>query len=89
MSLYANRIAFLAPVEHADACNRAANALGRTGFNFGVRLSATGQEPATHIGGSAVETDLFVQAVRNASVATPEGVDPFGLASCRGSPDAS
>lgn len=73
MTLYTNRIAFLAPVEHADACNRAANALGRSGFNFGVRLSATDMEPATHVGGSTVETDLFLAAVA-AAPGLPEGV---------------
>lgn len=76
MTQYTNRIAFLAPIEYAEACNRAANALGRTGVNLSVPLSPTGQPPATHYGGSAVETDPFVQAVRNASAVTPEGVDP-------------
>lgn len=73
MTLYVNRIAFLAPAEHADACNRAANALGRSGLNFSVRLSATGLEPATHVGGSAVETDIFLAAVASAP-GLPEGV---------------
>lgn len=63
MTLYTNRIAFLAPVGHADACNRAANALGRSGLNFSVRLSSDGLEPATHVGGSAVETDLFLHVL--------------------------
>lgn len=71
MTLYVNRIAFVAPTEHADACNRAANALGRSGFNFSVRLSLTGQEPATHVGGATVETDAFVRAVSLASRFTP------------------
>jgi len=75
MTEYIHRIAFLAPVEHADACNRAANALGRSGFNFAARLSATGQEPATHVGGSAVETDAFVQAVAIADSYTPPADD--------------
>lgn len=78
MTLYIHRIAFLAPVEQADACNRAANALGRSGFNFAVRLSADGQEPATHVGGSAVETDAFVRTVALAPRFTPpaEDLDP-------------
>lgn len=63
MTKYVNRIAFLAPVDHAEACNRAANALGRSGMNFAVRLSPSGQEPATHLGGSAVETDAFLSVL--------------------------
>lgn len=79
VTLYTHRIAFLAPTEQAEACNLAANALGRTGLNFAVRLSASGQEPATHIGGSAVETDAFMAAV-SAAPALPEGMDwPGGL----------
>ena len=73
MTQHTNRTAFLASILHADACNRAANAWGRTGFNFGVRLSPTGLEPATHLGGSTVETDLFLAAVA-AAPGLPEGV---------------
>jgi hypothetical protein len=78
LTQYTNRIAFLAPVGHADACNRAANALGRSGLNFAVRLSADGLEPATHLGGSAVETDAFVRTVAMAARFTPpaEDLDP-------------
>jgi len=81
MTLYTKRIAYLAPVEHAAACNRAANALGRPGDNFNVRLSASGEEPATHIGGCAVETGLFMAAVAAApelpeGMPWPEGLDP-------------
>jgi hypothetical protein len=74
MTAYTNRISFLAPVEHAAACNRAANALGRSGPNFSIRLSATGAEPATHLGGSTVETDLFLAAVA-VSPELPAGLD--------------
>lgn len=72
MTEYINRIAFMAPVEHVDACNRVANALGRNGLNFAVRLSTDGLEPATHIGGSAVETEDFLIAITLASRHTPE-----------------
>lgn len=74
MTAYTNRIAFFAPVGHAAACNRAANALGRSGLNFAVRLSPTGQEPATHVGGSAVETDAFLHVLSFAPD-LPEGMD--------------
>lgn len=73
MTQHTIRIAFLKPVEHAESCNRAANALGRSGLNFAVRLSPTGQEPATHLGGSAAETALFLAAVA-AAPDLPEGV---------------
>lgn len=71
MTDYNQCIAFLVPVEHAEACNRAANALGRDGFNFGVPLSASGQEPSTHLGGSAPETEAFVSSVAAAAHFTP------------------
>ncbi|KUP92202.1 hypothetical protein [Tritonibacter horizontis] len=73
------RFDFYVAAEHAAACNRAANALGRDGDNFRTRLSSTGEEPATHLGGSTVETALFVAAVASAP-ALPAGVDwPEGL----------
>ena len=68
------RLAFCVPIEEAEACNRAANALGRAGENFTVRLSATGTDPATHLGGSTVETDLFLATVA-AAPGLPEGMD--------------
>lgn len=74
MTEYTNRIAFMAPVEHVDACNRAANALGRTGVNLSVPLSPTGQPPVTHYGGSAVETDLFLSVLAVAPK-LPEGME--------------
>jgi hypothetical protein len=73
MTKYITRISFLAHIDHADACNRAANALGRSGQNFSLRLSASGVEPATHLGGSTVETELFLAAVA-AAPELPEGI---------------
>lgn len=76
-----HRVVFLAHVEHAEACNRAANALGRSGDNFTVRLSASGAEPATHLGGCTVETDPFLAAV-DVAPGLPEGMpwpDDLGL----------
>lgn len=72
MTDYTNRIAFLALVEHADACNRAANALGRSGLNLSVPLSSDGVN-VTHYGGSASETDLFL-TVLAAAPNLPEGM---------------
>ena len=60
MTDYIHRIAFFAHLEHVEACNRAANALGRSGQNFTMRLSPSGAEPATHLGGSAIETPAFL-----------------------------
>lgn len=73
MTDYIHRIAFFAPLEHVEACNRAANALGRSGQNFTMRLSPSGAEPATHLGGSTVETPAFLAAIRLAPD-LPEGV---------------
>ncbi|WP_282094294.1 hypothetical protein [Epibacterium ulvae] len=75
---YLYQIAFIAPAAHVDACNRAANALGRSGDNFSVPLSSNGAEPATHFGGSAREMGGFVQAVGLAASGIPpaEGLDP-------------
>lgn len=73
MTLYTHRVAFMAPLAQVAACNRAANALGRSGVNFTVRLSATGQEPASHLGGSTVETDAFLAALA-AAPGLPAGV---------------
>ncbi|WP_282076291.1 hypothetical protein [Epibacterium ulvae] len=75
---YLYQIAFIAPVEHVEACNRAANALGRSGDNFSVPLSSNGEGPATHFGGSAREQGGFVQAVASAKSGIPpaEGLNP-------------
>ena len=73
MTDYIHRIAFHAPIEAAFACNRAANALGRSGQNFTMRLSPNGMEPATHLGGSAIETSAFLAALSFAPV-LPDGV---------------
>lgn len=79
MTLFTHVIAFLAPTDHAEACNRAANALGRTGDNFSIPLSSDG-ETVTHLGGSTGETDLFL-AVLSAAPELPEGMAwPEGLA---------
>lgn len=80
MTVFTHRIAFFAPVDHAEACNRAANAFGRSGDNFSVPLSAEGVEPATHLGGSTGETSAFLAAVA-AAPDLPEGMEwPEGLA---------
>lgn len=81
MTHHTNRIAFFAPTLSRDACNRAANALGRSGVNLSVPLSSTGLAPATHYGGSAVETDSFLAAVAEAPslpewLPWPDGLDP-------------
>lgn len=81
MTNHTNRIAFSAPILHVDACNRAANALGRNGVNLSVPLSPTGLPPATHYGGSAVETDSFLAAVAAAPsfpewLPWPDDLDP-------------
>lgn len=73
MTQHVHVVAFLAPIEDAEACNRAANALGRSGENFSVRLSASGSEPASHLGGSANETGAFL-AVLSAAPNLPEGM---------------
>lgn len=73
MTDYIHRIAFFAHLEHVEACNRAANALGRSGQNFTMRLSPSGTEPATHLGGSAIETPAFLAALSFAPV-LPDGV---------------
>lgn len=80
MTQYAHRIAFLAPTEHSEACNRAANAFGRSGENFSVLLSSDG-ETVTHRGGSTVETAAFLAALA-AAPDLPEGWEwPPDLAS--------
>lgn len=80
MTLFTHIIAFLAKTDHAEACNRAANAFGRTGNNFSIPLSADGTEPATHLGGSTGETGAFLAAVA-AAPDLPEGMTwPEGLA---------
>ncbi|WP_420004071.1 hypothetical protein [Arenibacterium sp. LLYu02] len=79
MTLYTFRVAFLAPIAQAEACNRVANAFGREGDNFSVLLSSDG-ETVTHRGGSTIETEAFVAALSSAP-AFPEGWDlPPGLA---------
>lgn len=72
MTLYTNRVAFVAPVDHSEVCNVVANLLGRSGYNFSIRLSPDGLEPATHLGGSTVETDSFVRVLSLAPYVTPE-----------------
>lgn len=79
MTHYTNRIAFMASLLHRDACNRAANALGRTGVNLSVPLSSDGVN-VTHYGGSASETDLFL-TVLAAAPDLPDGMEwPEALA---------
>lgn len=73
MTLFTHVIAFFAPTDHAEACNRAANAFGRTGDNFSIPLSAEGMEPATHLGGSTGETSAFLAAIA-AAPNLPEGM---------------
>ncbi|WP_027237237.1 hypothetical protein [Leisingera caerulea] len=73
MTRFVWQVDFFAPIGTAIACNRAANAWGISGQNFLIRLSPTGAEPATHLGGSARETDLFVRAVE-AAPGLPEGL---------------
>lgn len=72
MTQYTNRVAFIAPVEHSEVCNAVANLLGRSGYNFSVRLSPDGLEPTTHTGGSTVETKDFVRILELASRITPD-----------------
>ena len=72
MTQYTNRVAFVAPVDHSEVCNAVANLLGRSGYNFSVRLSPDGLEPATHAGGSTVETEEFIRLLNLASRVTPE-----------------
>ncbi|UWQ77596.1 hypothetical protein K3725_09695 [Leisingera sp. S132] len=79
-TLYTNRIAFLAPIEHAEACNRAANALGRSGQNFIVELSPDGAGEATHKGASTKETDAFLHVLSFAPGLPPGMAWPDGLA---------
>ncbi|KIC36537.1 hypothetical protein [Leisingera sp. ANG-M7] len=81
MTQHTNRIAFIAPKEHAEACNRAANALGRSGQNFIVQLSQSGAEPATHAAASTAETDAFLHVLSFApdlppGMEWPEGLTP-------------
>lgn len=80
MTKYVNRVAFYAHKDHAEACNRAANALGRSGNNFSVPLTPDGVL-TTHYGGSAKETDAFVYALAYApelpeGFPWPEDLDP-------------
>jgi len=88
MTAHTQHVALAAPLSGpaecphpAEACNRAANALGRNGTNLTVRLSPTGLPPATHLGAAAVETDAFLQVLSHApglpvAMPWPEELDP-------------
>ncbi len=73
MTLFTNRMAFMAPIADLDACNRALNALGSNGDNFALSAGLTSGGPVTHKAGSAVQTDDFI-AKLDAAPGWPDGV---------------
>lgn len=73
---YQHSLVLIAPAALKDAANAMGNALGWSGENLSVPLSANGQEPATHYGCHAWAMPIGVAIFTGQTTPVAEGYSP-------------
>lgn len=72
---YSHSLVLIVPAALKDAANAMGQAIGWTGDNLTVALSASGNEPATHFGCHAWAQDIAVAWLTGTPIPESMGVD--------------